>query len=142
MIYNTKALERFENVTVPTGTGGTQFNFPDQPNLRGVPVHAISVYWSMFLTPDGAQLPDISIIKQSFLVLYVKNDEYIRIPLSHLITNYASGNSTSSIPVNSNGYIPMGGLHVIWSKSYVKVPAGYTPTDTRSFMFGVFYSKH
>ena len=140
------SIDRFENVTVPIGTGGTQFNFPDQPDLRDARLDAISVYYGQMLplTPTGANVPGYDTMRQLYLVLYVSEVEFIKIPLTHLVTQMAPnvGSITSATGINSNGYLPLGGIKVIWSKSYVKALGGtFYPGANYSFMFGVFYKK-
>ena len=140
MITTGNNLNRFENVTVTVSGGGTQFNFPDQPNLRGVPIDCITTYYFEQIpqTPNGQNLLYSLDLASSFLVLYVKDEEYIRIPMTHLVNNYTPAGGLGFI--NGNGYIPLGGLNIIWSKSYVKYPTA-NPLLEGAFMFGVFYKK-
>jgi len=140
------SIDRFENVTVAIGTGGTQFNFPDQPDLRDAKIDAISVYYGQMLplTPLGANVPGYDDLRKLYLVLYVSEVEFIKIPLTHLVTQMAPnvGGFTSASGINSNGYLPLGGIKAIWSKSYIKALGGnYYPGANYNFMFGVFYKK-
>jgi hypothetical protein len=138
MFYDNKRVENFSLVTIPITAAGTNFIFPDQPQLRGKKIQKIVVYFNDQYpkSPDNISLVDSSAMDRCFLILYVNEREDLKIPLSNLIT---TSTITGLAQVNNNGYIPLADLNIMWSKSYVKAPTTYTPTGTEVFQFGVFY---
>lgn len=139
MFYDNKRVENFSLVTIPINAAGTNFTFPDQPNLRGKKVQKIAAYMAdqYPTSPENIPLVDVNAMERCFLVLYVNEREDIKIPLSHLFT---TSSTTGLAWVNNNGYIPLADLNIMWSKSYIKAPTTYTPTNPQEvFMLGVFY---
>jgi hypothetical protein len=123
---------------VATGTG-TKFYFPDQPQLRGKKIEKVSAYFNGLypVNPDNVNVINANALYNGFLILYVNNREDIKIPLYHLVTQTASASSDTYF--SNNGYIPFNELPIVWEKSYVLVPSGYTSATQEAFMFGVFY---
>lgn len=140
MFFDNKRISNYCLVELPVQTAGTylNFNFPDQPQLRGRKIERIAFYGEAQcgFSPNGGVAITNAIISRSFLVLYVGDREDIKMPISSLI-NITS--NTAGTVVNNNGYIPLQDLAVVWEKSYVKAPQGATVVANSSWMFGVFY---
>ena len=145
MIATTKNSTYYQSVSVIVPANSTapgSFYFPDLPNLRNKKIEKISVYNSTIVptTPDNITVIAEAQNEYSYLVLYVNEREYIKIPLTHLqsITSSTTGSRTY---LTVNGYAPLNDLDVIWSKSYVKwVNNGITSPGTPSaYFFGIWY---
>jgi hypothetical protein len=140
MFFDNKRISNFSLVELPVQTAGTylNFNFPDQPQLRGRKVERITFYGEAQcgFSPNGNAAITNTVLSRAFLVLYVNDREDIKMPIGSLI-NITS--NTAGTFVNNNGYIPLNDLQVIWEKSYVKAPQGATVVANSSWMFGVFY---
>lgn len=140
MYYDNKRVSNYSLVSIPVGTAGTylNFNFPDQPQLRGRKVERIVSYNSAQLptSPDGQALIPPADLQHCYLVLYIDGREDIKISLPHLST--ISSVSGASV-VNVNGYVPLQDVNIIWEKSYVKAPRGIAVAANSAFCFGVFY---
>lgn len=140
MFFDNKRISNFSLVEIPVQTAGTylNFNFPDQPQLRGKKVEKIAFYGEAQLnfSPNGGAAVTNANLQKCWLVLYINGREDIKIPVISLI-NITS--NTAGTFVNNNGYIPLNDVNIIWEKSYVKAPIGATVPANTSFMFGVFY---
>lgn len=141
MFFDSKPIKNYALVQVPTlsGTGGSFFTIPDQPELRGRQVEKIVAYNNEMVsaTPSGQNVVTVANVNAAYLVLYVNEREDIKISLVHLIS---SNNASGTIYGSNNGYIPFANLNIVWSKSYVKVPNGtIVPAANQAFLFGVFY---
>lgn len=143
MFFDNKRVSNFSLVTISITAAGTKWYFPDQPQLRGKKIQKISVYGDLLLTksPDNVTIVTQSVLSKAFLIAYVNGREDIKIPLIHLSSN--TGNMTVGGPAimqNTNGYIPLYELPIVWEKSYIQAPTTYTPTAAQEvFMLGVFY---
>jgi hypothetical protein len=139
MFYDSKRLSKFALAQIAINAAGTKFYFPDQPNLRGKKIQKISAYHKNIYpaTPDNITLVDVTVFYNAFLVLYVNGREDLKIPLFHLTTQTSTN---SDVYYTNNGYIPLFELPIVWEKSYILVPTGYTPSVAQeAYMFGVFY---
>jgi hypothetical protein len=140
MFYDSKRIKNYSFVTLPVQSAGTysQFNFPDQPQLRGKKVDKINFYSAAQVpySPDGGTGITTNTLINSWLVLYIGDREDIKIPLLSLI-NITS--ATAGTVVNNNGYIPLQDLSIVWEKSYIRCPNSVIVTANTAFMFGVFY---
>jgi len=140
MLYDNKKVSKFCLAQIPINQNGTRFNFPDQPQLRGKRVQYVTAYFNNLypLNPDGIALVQSSAILEGFLILYVNGRDDIKMPLYHLVTQ---SNAMSQSYFTNNGYLPIANLPIVWEKSYVLVPNGYSLTALQEvFMFGVFYA--
>jgi hypothetical protein len=141
MIYDSKPVSNFKLLQVLTtnNSNSTNYQFPDQPELRDRKVEKISMYNTSLIgtTPNNITPVSQTITTQCFLVLYVNEREDIKIPLSSLVNTIglAGGALYSSV----NGYIPLDDIKIVWSKSYIKNPKGTVITGNQGFIFGVFY---
>jgi len=140
MIYSQKKVNRFEFVEtiVPAGsTSAQQFFFPDYPQLRDAKVNFLNSYNSTILPVTSSNIPTISISDQTngFLVLVINDKEDIKIPLSNLC---AIGGSAGMVQFNLNGYVPLNGINVKWSKSYIKFGTAIAAGQF-SIAFGCYY---
>ena len=145
MLATTKNSRYYQSVSVIVPANSTapgSFYFPDLPNLRNKKIEKISVYNYATVphTPDNILVTSVGQNIDSYLVLYVNEREYIKMPLSHLqnITTSSTGSRTF---LTVDGYAPLNNLDVIWSKSYVKwVNSGTTSPGTPSaYFFGIWY---
>lgn len=139
MFFDNKRVSKFSLAQIATKANGTKFYFPDQPQLRGKKIQKISCYfYGLYLrNPDNIQLVQSTALRDGFFIGYVNGREDIKIPLYHLVTQ--TGLSGDTFYTN-NGYIPLFELPIVWEKSYVLIPNGYTLTAAQEvFMFGVFY---
>lgn len=140
MFFDNKRVVNYSLVSLPVQSAGTytNFNFPDQPQLRGKKVERVTAYSGEAIprTPDGGVVAQSGDISQCFLVLYIDGREDIKIALPHLCT---LSSVTGGTVVNYNSYIPLNDVNIIWEKSYVKAPNGLTLVANSAFLFGVFY---
>jgi hypothetical protein len=140
MFFDTKAVSYFTLVQINTAAGAatTNYQFPDQPELRGRKIQKIVAYNDQQVpsTPNNIPVVTLANLSESYLVLYVNEREDIKMSLTHLVS---STSSTGATFATNNGYLPLNDLNIIWSKSYVKVPSGNLITGGASFIFGVFY---
>jgi hypothetical protein len=141
MIFDNKRITNYSLVSIPVPAAGaySNFNFPDQPQLRGRKIEKISLYTAaqIAVSPDGMNVTTGVICEQCWLVLYINGREDIKLPLLSLIN--LTSNSVSAY-VNANGYIPLNDVQIIWEKSYIKAPGtvGFL-TGNNAFIMGVFY---
>jgi hypothetical protein len=140
MFYDNKRVSNYSLVSIPVATAGTylNFNFPDQPQLRGRKVERIVNYNQSQVptSPDGQAVIPAASVQQCYLVLYINGREDIKISLVHLST---LASNTGAVLINNNGYIPLQDVNIIWEKSYVKAPRGIAVAANSAICFGVFY---
>ena len=140
MFYDNKRVSNYSLVSIPVQSAGTylNFNFPDQPQLRGRKVERITSYSGEAIprSPDGGVVATSGEISQCYLVLYIDGREDIKISLSNICT---LSSVTGGTVININSYIPLNDVNIIWEKSYVKAPGGLTLVANSAFIFGVFY---
>jgi hypothetical protein len=141
MIYDNNPVSNFKLVQVLTtnNSNSTNYQFPDQPELRDRKIEKISFFDLSLIgtTPNNVIPVTQAISKECFLVLYVNEREDIKIPLTTLISSI--GNAGAALYSSVNGYIPLNDIKIVWSKSYIKNPKGTAITGNRGFIFGVFY---
>lgn len=140
MLYDSKKVSKYALAQIPINSNSTKYTFPDQPQLRGKKIQKIVCYYDVLCpkSPDNIALVKPGALIEGFLVLYVDEREDIKIPLYHLVTQT---NITETAYYTNNGYIPLNDLKIVWEKSYVLCPAGYTLTAAQEvFVFGVFYA--
>lgn len=145
-----RALKRFELVelVIPANSTGTKFQYPDIPQLRDDPtqdiiIRSLRTYIeeSMPFSPQGNPVATSAQVTNSFLVLYVENEESVhQIPLGQLNTLFGTGG-----PVQFEE-TEMQDLKVDWNKSYIQMAVAPTPSggpaNTQfSIMLGVGYKK-
>jgi hypothetical protein len=142
MNYDNKGVSKYElvEVVIPsTATVGSQYFFPDLPNLKNVKTEKLSAYNSALfaLTPENYTPITSQDMKGVFLILNISDTEDIKMPLSNLVN---IGNfSSAGVYFNSNGYIPLADLPIRWSKSYYKFVVAPTVGIVFSIPLGIFY---
>jgi hypothetical protein len=133
-------IERFEaiEVSVPSGSTLTRFQFPDVPQLRNAKISGIQVYTagSITATPLTGSTPVTTAdLKKSFLTLYQGDLQLIySLPLISLnsIVNSAADPYTFELPA-------INGLTISWTKSYISLPSALATTNV-AYSFGVYYN--
>ncbi len=135
------------SINVPANSTQTKFTFPDQPLLRNKKINSLECFTVSDIGYDinGNEVIGSSAFnKGCYVVLYYEGYENVhRIPLMELHT--ISANSVGSpIATNINGNLILSDLHIIWTKSYLEVPAASTPVSlviNKVFTFGVQYEN-
>ena len=141
MAFKTLKFE-FTEVVVPAGSTATRFNFPDLPKLRYTSLQALETWvggkvGDLSLTPNNNPIFDISIINQSYLVLYLnERQDVYRVPL---ITLHRTQTGTENVPF-VRSLFEFTGQKVTWDKSYIEVAQSITPLVQTSFAFGIYYA--
>ncbi len=143
-------------VTFPAGSNLTQFNFPDQPNLRNAKIWGIQAYYSAII-PQNVITQNITVPKNVFqtgfltLLDYKGNQFCQQIPLPTLqtIENGLSGYVTSTgeteidnVPtIQEKDFKNFDGQIANWSKCFVQMPVAISTlgADT-DFLFSVYYT--
>jgi uncharacterized protein YegP (UPF0339 family) len=133
-------IERFEaiEISVPSGSTLTRFQFPDVPQLRNAKISSIQVYTagSITATPLTGSTPVTTAdMKKSFLTLYQGDQQLIySLPMISLnsIVNSAADPYTFELPA-------INGLTISWTKSYVSLPSALATTNV-AYSFGVYYN--
>ena len=134
-------IERFEaiEVSVPSGSTLTRFQFPDVPQLRNAKISAIQVYTagSITATPLTGSIPVTTAdLKKSFLTLYQGDQQLIYslplISLNNMVTGATPDPYTFELPA-------INGLTISWTKSYISLPSALATTNV-AYSFGVYYN--
>ena len=134
-------IERFEavEISVPSGSTLTRFQFPDLPQLRNAKISAIQVYTagSITATPLTGSTPVTTAdLKKSFLTLYQADLQLIYslplISLNNMVTGATPDPYTFELP-------EVNGITVSWTKSYVSLPSALATTGV-AYSFGVYYN--
>ena len=134
-------IERFEaiEVSVPSGSTLTRFQFPDVPQLRNAKISAIQVYTagSITATPlTGSNPVTTADLKKSFLTLYQGDQQLIYslplISLNNMVTGATPDPYTFELPA-------INGLTISWTKSYISLPSALATTNV-AYSFGVYYN--
>lgn len=143
-LVNTE-VKKYDMISVPVLAGGTTtvFNFPDQPQLRGVKVYGIDLVYNTtdFYNQENKNFTS-SIIANGFLTLYFEGRNGIQnMPLreiSHITNVGVVGAQTNS---NINGILGLNGQIITWTKSYISFPTAPSVGVTNGvFVIGVYYS--
>lgn len=135
------------SINVAATTTATKFYFPDNSTLRTtgttlVKTKAIEFYPSeaVGISPDGIEVMSSVDIRKGYLVLYVENGEYIKLPLSKLVSVF---NNTTD-PADAFNYphiynlADLADVQVNWPKSYVFFPSALAATGV-SILCNVYY---
>lgn len=147
-IFKSELLQQM----VPNGTTQTRFYFPDNAVLRTDTQKVVKIKGLEFypaeavpLAPDGSAVIPAADINGAFVVLYIENGEYLKIPICKLISvhnNTSQAESAANYPYIVN--LPeLGDLMVNWPKSYVlfATTVGTTNTTILSTVYYDFYPR-
>lgn len=155
MFPSFEATKRYEllEIQIPAASTATRFNIPDQPQLRtdqdaDVIIQGIETFdiFGIPLSPNAIPLPTDLQLNQTYLVLYVEQEESIyRIPL---LSMKRVANELNAVPQNAPfvyDLFKFRNLMVDWTKSYFFTPIPYStvdvPNTTFSFLLGIHYFK-
>lgn len=141
-------------INVPTGTTAQKFYFPDNSVLRTtanqlVKTKGIEFYPSeaVSTSPDGQPVMSSADLATGYLVLYVDNGEYLKFPISKLVsvinnTNAAWPGETANYPHVIN-LVEFADANVNWPKSYVLFPSALNATGVQilSTVYYDFYTR-
>lgn len=144
MITDNKSVNNYSliNLIVPVNSPATQFNFADQPQLRGKKIERLVLYSDTVVSKnqDGVASFPATYFSAYWLVIYYNQHENFRLPLWHLCNHlYGGGGASITDYVNSNGYIPLNDVNIIWEKSYIKGYGALSPGENLSLNIGVYY---
>ena len=135
------------SINIPADSTQTKFSFPDQPLLRNKKINSIECFTASDIQYDinGNSVNTNGVFsKGCYVVLYYEGYENVhRIPLMELHT-IAVNSGGSPITTNINGNLILSDLQIVWTKSYLEVPAASTPVSpviNRVFTFGVQYEN-
>lgn len=139
-------------ITLPAGTTGTKFNFPDLPYLRP---EAAFIKGIQVLTPGtitngpvtGNALATIAVMKTASLTLYggisdpqtgrpIKQGNQIIQQVPVLTMNNIQNSATD--PFNRNIFL-LRGMQVDWTKSFIELAAQPGNVAAASFTFIVYF---
>lgn len=129
---------------ISSGNTGTNFQFQDQPYLRGKKIFGLESFTStdVPISPTGSTTTNGDQYKKGFLTLYVNDiknpssvGEWIQnVPMTilHRVQN-VDQQAFVRIP-----YL-MAGQTIIWDKSYVRLTSSFNNTTDISFLFNVYF---
>jgi hypothetical protein len=131
-------VKRFQavEVTVPSGSTLTRFNFPDQPQLRNAKIQGIQVYTPTVITAtplSGSTPVTLADMKKSFLTLYQGDLQIIyQLPLLNFngIADLTSPYVFELPEIND--------IDISWTKSYIQTSTALATTGV-VYSFGIFY---
>jgi len=129
-------------INVPTGTTATKFYFPDNSVLRTtanqlVKTKGIEFYPSEAVANSLDGQPNMSSadLNSGYLVLYVDNGEYLKFPLSKLVS--VTNNTNTAWPGELANYphvinlVDLADVQVNWPKSYIVFPTALNATGVQ-----------
>lgn len=132
-------VQRFEavEISVPSGSVLTQFNFPDLPNLRSARIDRIVFYTAgtISATPLTGSTPVTTAdMKKSFVTLYEGDLQLLyRVPI--LEFNNIVNSATDPY---QNDPLDINGITISWTKSFISLPSALATTNV-AYSIGVFY---
>jgi len=132
-------VQRFEavEISVPSGSVLTQFNFPDLPNLRSARIDRIVFYTAgtISATPLTGSTPVTTAdMKKSFVTLYEGDLQLLyRVPI--LEFNNIVNSATDPY---QNDPLDINGITISWTKSFISLPSALSTTSV-AYSIGVFY---
>ena len=132
-------VARFEavEISVPSGSVLTQFNFPDLPNLRSARIDRIVFYTAgtISATPLTGSTPVTTAdMKKSFVTLYEGDLQLLyRVPI--LEFNNIVNSATDPY---QNDPLDINGITISWTKSFISLPSALATTNV-AYSIGVFY---
>lgn len=124
-------------INVPAGTTQQKFYFPDNSVIRSTPskdvlTKALIFYPSQAVTkaPSGATNMSSVDLCKAYLVLYINNGEFYKIPVvNHIATHSNDATAASAANYPYNFLLPeLDNLNVNWPKSYVLFPEALAAT--------------
>lgn len=129
---------------VSNGTGQLRFYFPDNSVLRNTPTQVVKTKGIEFypseavpLAPDGNTVMSSADLREGFLVLYISEGEYLKVPISKFVSLHNNSVSTDTNYPYVTNLAELADLMVNYPKSYVMFPAAIT-TD-RTILCNVYY---
>lgn len=129
---------------VSNGTGQLRFYFPDNSILRNTPNQVVKTKGIEFfpseavpLAPDGQTVMSSADLREAFLVLYISDGEYLKVPVSKFISLHNNSVSTDTNYPYVTNLAELADLMVNYPKSYIQFPAAIT-TD-RTILCCVYY---
>jgi hypothetical protein len=130
---------RFEavEISVPSGSTLTRFNFPDLPNLRNAKIDRIVFYTAgtISATPLTGSTPVTTAdMKKSFVTLY-EGDLQLLYNVPILEFNNIVNSSTDPY---QNDPLDIDGITISWTKSFISLPSALSTTNV-AYSIGVFY---
>lgn len=144
-----RAIKRFEliELIIPAGSTAIKFQYPDIPQLRDDTTQDILVRGlrgysieTMPLSPTGNPVATTAQLQNSFLILYIEQEESIyQLPMIELNTIFqalATGTSQQVFEPTE-----LQDLKIDWNKSYIQTAAPYNNEADFSIMLGVTYKK-
>lgn len=151
--YNkmSRPVKRYELIEqiIPANSTGTKFDFPDIPQLRDdtdqeIVIRGIEVFSveNMPLSPNGNAVSTTAQLLNTFLVLYIDNEESVKwiplIRLQHVFQALATGTSQQTFEE-----FAFDDVKVNWNKSYLWAAAPYSGGTFTQFsvILGVEYKK-
>jgi len=132
-------VQRFEavEISVPSGSVLTQFNFPDLPNLRSARIDRVVFYTAgtISATPLTGSTPVTTAdMKKSFVTLYEGDLQLLyRVPI--LEFNNIVNSATDPY---QNDPLDINGITISWTKSFISLPSALSTTNV-AYSIGVFY---
>lgn len=117
-----RPIQRYQviEIQIPTGTTATQFQIPDQPQLRNSRIWQIEAYINGNITKSpvsGSDLLSVADSQRCFLSLYEGDLERVKnIPLLRL-NNMQTGTTTTPFVANASNF---NGIIISWTKSFLK----------------------
>jgi hypothetical protein len=132
-------VARFEavEISVPSGSTLTRFNFPDLPNLRNAKIDRIVFYTAGTITATpltGSTPVTTADMKKSFVTLY-EGDLQLLYNVPILEFNNIVNSATDPY---QNDPIDIDGITISWTKSFISLPSALSTTNV-AYSIGVFY---
>ncbi len=141
MLFQNKAVDRFQLISVPVTAFSRKFVFPDLPELRNVITTGIHYYPDKLSKTDNLGVdcwPAIDTLS-AFVTFMQGNKEFIsNLDLSTLVPFEANG-----VYGNRAGTLALNNVEIDYSQSYVSLSENVAAIAAypKVFMFGIFYSK-
>jgi len=132
-------VARFEavEISVPSGSTLTRFNFPDLPNLRNAKIDRIVFYTAGTITATpltGSTPVTTADMKKSFVTLY-EGDLQLLYNVPILEFNNIVNSATDPY---QNDPLDIDGITISWTKSFISLPSALSTTNV-AYSIGVFY---
>ena len=132
-------VARFEavEISVPSGSTLTRFNFPDLPNLRNAKIDRIVFYTAGTITATpltGSTPVTTADMKKSFVTLYEGDLQLLyNVP----ILEFNNIVNSATVPYQ-NDPLDIDGITISWTKSFISLPSALSTTNV-AYSIGVFY---
>lgn len=138
MQFSQRTLLNYQFVSIYVSAAQNRYYFPDLPNLRDAYVYYMYSYAKAPMRVDINNTALSTLTAGSYLTLVKGNDEFIKqLDLINLVPWW-----TTDTQGSVNGGLSISPTQINFSKSYVEITPGLTPSGFPFvFSFGIWYKK-